>query len=211
MDEQLPIASIEAEEAILGQVLFQPKLIIELEKILPAKAFYVPAHQSIYQAMIDTHHNNQPPDFIHLSTYLQSKDILDSVGGTAKLLQLQNRTISTTNYDRYAKLVLEKYRRRRLILMSNEIISLANDQTLSFEDMQETVRELISNEITPASQVKKSIKIRSVQYGLYSQDKSKKLEAVAEVTEGCSLLEASAELAAEVEQTTKKLWEEKLV
>ena len=70
------------------------------------------------------------------------------------------------------------------------------------------VRSLLSEDITPASQVKKNIKIKSVRYSLYDQSKSKKLEMEAEINEDDNLIDATAELGETVEYTAEQLWKE---
>ncbi len=69
-------------------------------------------------------------------------------------------------------------------------------------------RSLLSEDITPASQVKKNIKIKSVRYSLYDQSKTKKLEMEAEINENDNLIDATAELGATVEYTAEQLWRE---
>jgi replicative DNA helicase len=44
----LPPASIEAEEAILGGILFDPEAITRVAELVVKDAFYVKAHQEIY-------------------------------------------------------------------------------------------------------------------------------------------------------------------
>ncbi len=206
MTDQLPPASIEAEEALLGGILFDPRLIVEIKKTLPVEAFYVGAHQTIYQSMIYVHKNGYEPNLIHLSTYLDGQGVLDTVGGMAKLSQLLNRTVSASNCDGYATLILEKYKRRRLISIGSQIKDLGYDQTQELEEIYEEVRSLLSEDITPASQVKKNIKIKSVRYSLYDQSKSKKLEMEAEINEDDNLIDATAELGATVKYTAEQLW-----
>ena len=110
MKEQnnLPPANVEAEEAILGGILFDPQAIAKIEASLFPSAFYVSAHQKIYQTALKLYHQSNPTDFMAVSTYLADRDRLDKVGGTAKLAQLLNRTVSAVNIDRYVKSKLER-------------------------------------------------------------------------------------------------------
>ncbi len=86
-EPNLPPANIEAEEAILGAILFDPKAISQVEASLLPSAFYVAAHQEIYQTALKLYHQGNPTDFMAVSTYLADRDRLDQVGGTAKLAQ----------------------------------------------------------------------------------------------------------------------------
>ncbi|MEM7554618.1 MAG: replicative DNA helicase [Cyanobacteria bacterium P01_A01_bin.84] len=134
-EANLPPANIEAEEAILGGILFNPKAISQVEISLLPSAFYVSAHQEIYQTALKLYHQSNPTDFMAISTYLADRDRLDKVGGTAKLAQLLNRTISASNIDRYVELVMDKFHRRRVIEVGHKIVDFGYDSTLELEKL----------------------------------------------------------------------------
>lgn len=136
-EPNLPPANIEAEESILGGILFDPQAIFQVEASLLPSAFYVSAHQEIYQTMLKLHHQNNSTDFMAVSTYLADRDRLDQVGGTAKLAQLLNRTISAVNIDRYVDLVMDKFHRRRVIEVGHKVVDLGfgYDSTLELEKL----------------------------------------------------------------------------
>ncbi|MGB5636629.1 MAG: DnaB-like helicase C-terminal domain-containing protein, partial [Waterburya sp.] len=134
-EANLPPANIEAEEAILGGILFDPKAISQVEASLIPSAFYVSAHQEIYQTALKLYYQSNPTDCMAVSTYLADRDRLDQVGGTAKLAQLLNRTISAVNIDRYVDLVMDKYYRRKVIEVGHKIVDLGYDSTLELEKL----------------------------------------------------------------------------
>ena len=144
-DNNLPPTNIEAEEAILGSILFDSGAIGLAAPILPIEAFYVAAHQQIYKAALELHHQDKLIDLIGISTWLKDHKSLTKAGGTAKLSQLLNRTISATNIDRYINLVLEKYQRRQLIAAANEIEVLGYDNATELEAVFNTSEEKIFN------------------------------------------------------------------
>ena len=139
----LPPASIEAEEAILGGILFDPEAITRVAELIVKDAFYVKAHQEIYYAALSLNVKGKPTDFISLSTYLSDRDLLEQVGGTAKLAQLLNRTVSAVNVDRYAKLIMEKYLRRQLISSGHEIVDLGYDNATELEIVLDSAEQKI--------------------------------------------------------------------
>jgi replicative DNA helicase len=120
----LPPQNIEAEESILGGILLDPEAMGQIVDILVAEAFYVKAHQEIYQAMLVLHAQGKPTDLMAVTVWLSDRGELDRVGGTAKLAQLLNRTVSAANIDRYATLIMDKYIRRELIAAGHEIVDL---------------------------------------------------------------------------------------
>ena len=139
----LPPASIEAEEAILGGILFDPEAITRVGEMVVKEAFYVKAHQEIYQAALSLNLKGKPTDFISVSTYLSDRDLLEQVGGTTKLAQLLNRTVSAVNVDRYANLIMEKYVRRELITSGHEIVDLGYDNTSELEVVLDAAEQKI--------------------------------------------------------------------
>ncbi|MGL4883880.1 MAG: replicative DNA helicase, partial [Waterburya sp.] len=135
MNNQPQPASIEAEEAILGGILFDPMAMSRVEADLRIEAFYLQSHQEIYRAALNLYRQSKPTDFLSVSTYLSDRDLLDKVGGSARLAQLLNRTVSAVNIDRYVALVNEKYIRRQLIISGHEIVELGYDNLSELEDV----------------------------------------------------------------------------
>ena len=70
-ENNLPPTNIEAEEAILGSILFDPSAIGITAPILPIQAFYVAAHQQIYKAALELHNKDKLTDFMGVSTWLK--------------------------------------------------------------------------------------------------------------------------------------------
>jgi replicative DNA helicase len=129
----LPPANIEAEEAILGGILLDPEAIARVAELVVKDAFYLKAHQEIYHAALTLNSKGQPTDFMSVSSYLGDRAMLEQVGGTTKLAQLLNRTVSAINVDRYAKLIMDKYIRRQLISAGHEIVDLGYDTATELE------------------------------------------------------------------------------
>ena len=133
--DRLPPQNIEAEEAILGGVLIDPEAIGRVTEVLIPEAFYIGAHRSIYQAALDLQARGLPTDLMGIATWLKDKGALEKVGGQSRLAQLIDRTISAANIDQYAKLVMDKYTRRKLIQSGGEIIQLGYETETPLEDV----------------------------------------------------------------------------
>ena len=131
--DSLPPVNIEAEEAILGGILLDPEAMGQVADSLVVKAFSLEAHQEIYHAAQVLQTQGQPTDLMSISSYLADHSLLDKIGGTAKLAQLLNRTVSAVNIDRYTALVMSKYTRRQLIHAGHEIVDLGYDTTKELE------------------------------------------------------------------------------
>ncbi len=131
--DSLPPVNIEAEEAILGGILLDPEAMGRVADSLVVKAFSLEAHQEIYHAAQVLQTQGQPTDLMSISSYLADHGLLEKIGGTAKLAQLLNRTVSAVNIDRYTALVMSKYTRRQLIHAGHEIVDLGYDTTKELE------------------------------------------------------------------------------
>lgn len=129
----LPPQNIEAEESILGGILLDPEAIGRVVDLITPEAFYVKAHQDIYQAALALHSQGKPTDLMTVTAWLQDHHLLEKLGGISKLAQLVDRTVSAVNIDRYAALVMDKYLRRQLIASGNEIVDLGYDTATELE------------------------------------------------------------------------------
>ena len=133
--DRLPPQNIEAEEAILGGILIDPEAIGRVTEIMTPEAFYIGAHRSIYQAALDLQARGLPTDLMGIASWLKDKGTLEKVGGQSRLAQLIDRTISAANIDQYAKLVMDKYTRRKLIQSGGEIIQLGYETETPLEEV----------------------------------------------------------------------------
>ncbi|MGC1307516.1 MAG: replicative DNA helicase [Phormidesmis sp.] len=133
--DRLPPQNIEAEEAILGGILIDPEAIGRVTEVLVPEAFYIGAHRSIYQAALDLQARGLPTDMMGIASWLKDKGTLEKVGGQSRLAQLVDRTISAANIDQYAKLVMDKYTRRKLIQSGGDIIQLGYETETPLEEV----------------------------------------------------------------------------
>ncbi|WP_341531495.1 replicative DNA helicase (plasmid) [Nostoc sp. UHCC 0302] len=127
MPDRLPPQAIEAEEAVLGGILFDNEAIARVIKILQPDDFYVSSHKDIYSSAVRLHNAGQPTDLLFVANWLESHDLLARVGGRNKLASLVNSCVSAVNIDALAELVREKARLRAVIKTANEMIRAAMD------------------------------------------------------------------------------------
>jgi replicative DNA helicase len=149
MTDKLPPANIEAEEAILGGILLDPGALERVVDLLHPEAFYVRAHRDIYEAALMLHRVGKPTDLMTVIAWLGDRALLEKVGGTIKLTQLLDRTVSAVNIDRLAELVMDKYLRRSVIEAGHEIVDLGYDTASELEsvlDQSEQKIYLLSNQ-----------------------------------------------------------------
>lgn len=132
--DRLPPHNIEAEEALLGGIMFDPEAMGRIVDTLDTQAFYVSAHTDIYTAAVKLKSQGKPTDLLSVTAWLSDHDLLASIGGKSKLVQLMDRTVSAVNVDALAAMVQEKYLSRKLIEAGNEITKMGYDQSEPVSD-----------------------------------------------------------------------------
>lgn len=111
-----------AEKLVLGSILTMPEAILLVSEKLPIEAFYLDTHQIIYKALLILYAEGKTIDYINLITWIQDNGFLVKIGGANILLDLLNQINRVTNIDEYIALIYEKYLRRSLIKLGEEII-----------------------------------------------------------------------------------------
>jgi replicative DNA helicase len=128
----------EAEESVLGAIMLSAEAANLVMDKLESDDFYVPAHQAIFEAIIDLYNANQPIDALTVSDALHRKGELDRIGGAGYLSDVMDAVPTTSNIEYYAGIVEEHGLRRRLIhaggvlgdlaIMTDQEISIVLDQ-----------------------------------------------------------------------------------
>jgi replicative DNA helicase len=125
---ELPIGktmpyNIEAEQAVLGSMIFDESALTTCMEALSADDFYTTAHKTIFSAMESLFSQGVPVDIVTLSEKL-GKDI-DGVGGISYITGIVQNVLSTENLSHYIAIVEGKSILRRLVEAAGEIIDTA--------------------------------------------------------------------------------------
>lgn len=89
--------NIDAEKSVLGACMLNKVAVEELAPKLAETDFFRPAHQTIFEAIIDLYKRHIDVDQISLAENLQGKGQLEAVGGRNYLLDLASNEMSLTN------------------------------------------------------------------------------------------------------------------
>lgn len=135
LQERMLPQNLDAEIAVLGGCLIDPNAISRVVDALPAEAFYQSAHREIYRAMLVLHGNDQTVDLMSVYSWLVDRGLLEKVGGKKKLVELVDRSVSAVNIDQYGELIVDKYKRRLLIQVGNEIASMGADTETALPEL----------------------------------------------------------------------------
>ncbi|MBM4054775.1 MAG: replicative DNA helicase [Planctomycetes bacterium] len=139
LERTLP-QSIDAEMSVLGAMLLDNEVISIIIPILNKHSFYKTAHQNIYQAIIDLYDKGQAIDLVLLREELKKRSVLENVGGTEYLMELEEAVPTIGNVEYYANIVRENAIKRNLIEVA------ANIQKQAFEGAVDTEFLLDSSE-----------------------------------------------------------------
>ncbi len=129
---QIP-ASLEAEQALLGAILLEPKAFLNIASFLDGDDFFLKRHEYIWTALSRLQDRNDAIDYVTLTQELQDMSVLDEIGGQAYLTSLVNNTPSSVHADVYGRLVERTAIRRKMLLASDEIRRLAVDEELPID------------------------------------------------------------------------------
>lgn len=135
--------AVEFEEAVLGALLMDSEIIVEIIGSLKHQMFYVEANQHIYEAIEQLFQNEQPIDLLTVTNQLRKNKLLDVVGGASYLAQLTNRVSSSANVEYHARIVMEKYVVRELISNCNTIIKDSYDESQDVLDLLDSAENKI--------------------------------------------------------------------
>jgi len=122
---RVPPHNNEAEESVLGAIMLSAEAANLVMDKLEAGDFYVPAHQAIFDSIVQLYNANQPIDPLTVSDALHRKGELDRIGGAGYLTDLMEGVPTASNIEYYAEIVEEHGLRRRLIGAGGQIGDLA--------------------------------------------------------------------------------------
>jgi replicative DNA helicase len=133
--------AIEAEKALLGSMILEPKIIPDVMPLIGGKQdFYREAHGHIYVALVEIYDKRDAGDLIQTLTLLRDRKVIDLIGGEEYLLELANSVPTAVNAPHFARIVAEKAKLRRLIDAAGDILY---DAYHVGESATEGVREVI--------------------------------------------------------------------
>lgn len=122
---RVPPHSREAEKAVLGAVMFEPK---NYDNIwLKPDDFYDPRNAELWDMLNEMRGGGVPHDPISIGQYASDTNRLDKVGGYDHLVELQDHTIGLGNIKHYTKIVTEKS------LLRKEITIISDGLEKSYE------------------------------------------------------------------------------
>ncbi len=151
--EDLMPHNIEAEMAVLGAMILDRKAILSaVELIKKEDYFYYEKHRQLYKTIIQLYENNIPVDLVTLSNELKKENLLELIGGEIYLTELLDNVATTANISHYARIVVDLYTSRKLIVICQEIarngIQQGDDIDVLLDKAETNIFSLRDNRIT---------------------------------------------------------------
>ena len=119
--DKVPPHDEDAEMAVLGGMLMSKDAIGEVSQILETSDFYVPKHQTIYDAIINLFSGSQPVDVVLVANELLKDENLEKIGGADYLHSLVAFVPTAANALYYADIVHKNAILRNVIAAGTKI------------------------------------------------------------------------------------------
>ena len=143
--------NLEAEQALLGCLLIDTRIQIEVSAHLKEEDFYAESHKYIFSAMEGIIGANQPVDMVTLTDALERAGTLEQAGGITYVAELTNVMPSSANFQKYVDIVKRDSLLRKLIRGAVDIIDdckKSSDKGLSLAFAEKTVYDISNDEDT---------------------------------------------------------------
>ncbi|WP_349826691.1 replicative DNA helicase [Brevibacterium litoralis] len=122
-----PPQNIDAEISVLGSMLMSKDAIADVVENLKGEDFYKPAHETVYDAILDLYARGEPVDAVTLADDLKKKGDLSRVGGAPYLYTLITSVPTAANAPYYANIVRESAVLRKLVEAGTRIVQMGFD------------------------------------------------------------------------------------
>ncbi len=137
IDKTLSPQDIDAEKALLGTILINSDVFLDITDIVTSDSFYIPKHKTIFDAIIDLSKEGDSIDVVTLGRRLSEKKQLIGIGGRKYLAELTNSSTSTAYARNYARIVEQTFTRRKLIQAGETITDYGYDEGLKTEEVMD--------------------------------------------------------------------------
>ena len=105
--------------------------------------FYVPAHQTIYNALVELWNANQAIDLITFTQFLRDRNLLETIGGAPFVTSLFTFVPTAANIGYYLEIVRDKYILRQIIIAATESVRRAYEEQDEVNNLLDEVEQRI--------------------------------------------------------------------
>ena len=146
MDEELlskqPPQSLEAEQAVLGSILIDSRVVADVVGILSPEDFFLQQNKEIFETVYTMFNFSQTIDPVTVLNKMKELGVYHD-NSRDYILQLMEITPTAANVVRYANIVREKSMLRGLARASTDISEMVADEVGTASEMLETAEKKI--------------------------------------------------------------------
>ena len=165
--KQMPVA-IEAEQALLGSLIINPKCFELIGGMIKASDFYLLEHQHIFSAIERMFNTSRTVDVVTLVNALVEMGDKDQNSGIQYLAMISQSVPSSENVVDYAKIVKEKSLLRTLIGVCDEISADAYDESSPVRQIIDSAEQKIFD-LTHGNATREFRHIRDILQNVYQE------------------------------------------
>lgn len=125
-----PAYDLEAEQAVLGSLMYENEAFLEVDGLLSPQDFHEPFHQRLYKAIAQDIRNGRLADPTMIKTYFAIDPAFHDFGGVRYLGDLVDRAPPWSNVKFYAQKIRSMALRRAVIKIAADLLQRAR---LDFE------------------------------------------------------------------------------
>lgn len=122
--DRTPPQDVAAEMSVLGGMLLSKDAIADVIEQIRGSDFYRPAHEIVYESIIDLYGRGEPADAITVVAELTKRGELQRIGGAPYIHDLMAGVPTAANAGYYARIVRERAVLRRLVEAGTRIVQL---------------------------------------------------------------------------------------
>jgi replicative DNA helicase len=122
--ERTPPQDLSAEQSVLGGMLMSKDAIADAIEVIRSVDFYRPAHQTIFDTILDLYGRGEPADAVTIAAELTKRGEIARVGGAPYLHTLISSVPTAANAGYYARIVRERAILRRLVEAGTRIVQM---------------------------------------------------------------------------------------
>ncbi|HET9128992.1 MAG TPA: replicative DNA helicase [Propionibacteriaceae bacterium] len=140
---RVPPQDVAAEQSVLGAMMMSKEAIADVVDTIKGRDFYRPAHELIFDAIIELYGRGEPADPITVADQLSKTGELTRAGGHIYLHELLSAVAIAANAGYYAEIVHEKAVLRRLVDASIKIAQLGYQGTGDVADIVDAAEQAV--------------------------------------------------------------------
>jgi replicative DNA helicase len=141
--DRTPPQDLLAEQSVLGAMMTSKDAIASVLELVKGRDFYRPAHELIFDAILDLYGKGEPADAVTVANELTRRGELARCGGHVYIHDLLASVAIAANASYYADIVREKAVLRRLVEASIKIAQMGYQATGEVSDIVDQAQQIV--------------------------------------------------------------------